>query len=111
MSITRILVADDHAILRQGLKQIRDGEFSDAVIEETGTGQGALEKLQGQRWDLMIADINLPDKSGLDVIQRGESPVTFLPVLVLSIYPEDQYAVRATQSGSGGVFEQGSGSG
>ncbi|HXF92520.1 MAG TPA: response regulator transcription factor [Nitrospiraceae bacterium] len=100
MSIKRILVVDDHAILRQGLKQVLAEEFSDAVIEETGTGQGALEKLRSQRWDLMIADINLPDRSGLDVIKEAKAAQPLLPVIVLSIYPEDQYAVRALKAGA-----------
>jgi DNA-binding NarL/FixJ family response regulator len=100
LSIKRILVVDDHAILRQGLKQVLAEEFSDAVIEETGTGQGALEKLRSQRWDLMIADINLPDRSGLDVIKEAKAAQPLLPVIVLSIYPEDQYAVRALKAGA-----------
>ncbi len=100
MSIKRILVVDDHAILRQGLKQVLAEEFSATVIEETGTGQGALEKLRSQRWDLMIADINLPDRSGLDVIKEAKAAQPLLPVIVLSIYPEDQYAVRALKAGA-----------
>ncbi|MEW6245128.1 MAG: response regulator transcription factor [Nitrospirota bacterium] len=100
MSLKHILVADDHAILRQGLKQVLAEEFGDAFIGETGSGQEALEKLRSQRWDLMILDINLPDKSGLDVIKEAKAVQPLLPVIVLSIYPEDQYAVRALKAGA-----------
>lgn len=100
MSVRHILVADDHAILRQGLKQVLAEEFGDASIGETGSGREALEKLRSQRWDLMILDINLPDKSGLDVIKEAKAVQPLLPVIVLSVYPEDQYAMRALKAGA-----------
>lgn len=96
----RILLVDDHAIVRVGLKQMLTDAFEQLDVTEVGTGQEALAKVQEGSWDLVILDINLPDTNGLDVLKKLKALRTGLPVVVLSFHPEEQYAVRALKSGA-----------
>ncbi|MGH7164476.1 MAG: response regulator [Nitrospiraceae bacterium] len=95
-----VLIADDHAIVREGLKQIILDTFGDGTIRQAGTGQAALEAVRAEAWDLVILDLNMPDKDGLEVLKDALALRPRLPVIVLSFHPEDQYAVRAFKAGA-----------
>ena len=100
----RILVADDHAIVRDGLKQIV-GDTSDMVVAaEASNGREALDKALEDDYDVVLLDITMPDRSGLDVLKEIKSQKPELPVLILSIHPEEQYAVRALKAGAAGYL-------
>jgi two-component system, NarL family, invasion response regulator UvrY len=96
----KILLVDDHAIVRVGLKQMLADAFDQLDVTEVGTGQEALAKAQDTSWDLVILDINLPDTNGLDVLKKLKALCASLPVVVLSFHPEEQYAVRAMKGGA-----------
>jgi len=100
----RILIIDDHAVVRQGLKTILSEIPGVQVAGEAGDGADALRLLRTQRWGLVLLDISLPGKSGLELLKviKSEHPTT--PVLVLSMYPEDQYALRVLKSGADGYL-------
>jgi two-component system, NarL family, invasion response regulator UvrY len=100
----KILIADDHAMFREGLKQILREHFEGVVIEEASNGYEALDKLSAESFDILLLDIAMPGLSGLDVLKqlRGNSPK--LRILVLSMYPESQYAVRAIRAGAAGYL-------
>jgi DNA-binding NarL/FixJ family response regulator len=99
-AMLKILLVDDHAIVRVGLKQMLADAFAQLEVTEVGTGQEALAKAQEASWDLVVLDINLPDTNGLDVLKKLKTLRTALPVVVLSFHPEEQYAVRALKSGA-----------
>lgn len=96
----KILLVDDHAIVRVGLKQMLTDAFDQLDITEAGTGQEATAKAQETTWDLAILDINLPDTNGLDVLKRLKALRPSLPVVILSFHPEEQYALRALRGGA-----------
>ena len=100
----KILIADDHAIVRHGLKQVLAEEFDKAVIAETGTGQGVLDAFKSEVFDAVILDLNLPDKPGLDVLKEVKALHPTVPVVVLSFHPEEQYALRALKAGAAGYL-------
>lgn len=100
----RILIVDDHAIVRRGLRDLLADEFPGAVFGEAGDARQALEKLGKQKWDLLLLDIGLPGKNGLDLLKEVTEQWSKLPVLVLSVHPEDQFAVRALKAGAGGYL-------
>ena len=100
----RILIADDHSVVREGLKQIVQ-ETGDMVVGgEAANGHEVLQLIHQDDWDVVLLDINMPGKSGMDVLKqlRGERPR--LPVLMLTMYPEEQYAVRALKAGASGYL-------
>ena len=100
----RILVADDHAVVRNGLKQIV-GDTPDMVIAaEASNGQEALNKALKDDYDVVLLDITMPDRSGLDILKEIKSQKPELPVLILSMHPEEQYAVRALKAGAAGYL-------
>lgn len=102
--MTKILVVDDHAIVRQGLKQIL-AESPDLVVAgEASTGQEALEKVRTGQWDVVVLDITLPDRSGLTVLEQLKLQHPELPVLVLSMHAEEQYALRVMKAGAAGYL-------
>jgi DNA-binding NarL/FixJ family response regulator len=102
--MTRILVADDHPVVRKGLKQILTEAPDMEVGGEASTGQEALDKVRAEGWDVVILDISMPGKSGLEVLKQLKRERPGLPVLVLSMHPEDQYAVRALRAGASGYM-------
>ena len=95
----RILVADDHAIVREGLKQVLLEEFQEATISETSTAQATLDLIKTQKWDILILDIHFPDKNGVDILKEVKTLQPDLPVVVLSLSPEDQYGIRVLKAG------------
>ncbi len=102
--MTKILIADDHAIVREGLKQILSQTPDMVVIAEAGNGQEALDKLDRNNIDLIVLDISMPGKSGLDVLGEIRRRRHELPVLILSMYPGEQYATRVLKAGASGYL-------
>lgn len=100
--MTRILLVDDHAVVRQGLKQILSETVAGAEFGDAATAAEALRKIGSERWDLAILDLSLGDRGGLDVLKEIQATRPRLPVLVLSMHPEEQFAVRALRAGAAG---------
>ena len=100
----KILIADDHAVVRRGLKQILADDFRDASFGEANNGQEALDKVWKDRWDAVILDVTMPGRSGLEVLREIKKSRPKLPVLVLSMHPEDQFAVRVLKAGASGYM-------
>ncbi|HQW82953.1 MAG TPA: response regulator transcription factor [Ferruginibacter sp.] len=102
----RILIADDHSIVRKGLKQILLDEFPAAQIEEVPDAEGLIKKVMAEKWDVVVSDLSMPGRSGLDALQQIKASHPNLPVLILSIHPEEQYALRALKSGASGYLSK-----
>lgn len=100
----KILIADDHAIIRRGLNQIVAGEADMEVAGEAETAQQALDFARERRCDVVVLDINMPGRSGLDVLRELKHERPGLPVLVLSVHPEEQYGVRVLKAGAAGYL-------
>ena len=100
----KVLIVDDHAIVRRGLRDLLSDEFHGAAFGEASDALQALEQLRGKNWDVALLDIALPGKSGLDLLKELKAEWPKLPVLVLSAYPEDQFAVRVLKAGAGGYM-------
>ena len=100
----RILIADDHAVFRRGLKDILADEFPTATFGEAGNTAETIAQLRKQDWDVLVLDISMPGRSGLDALTESRHIQPNLPVLVLSMHPEDQYAVRALKAGAAGYL-------
>ena len=100
----KILIADDHGIIRKGIKQILSRTSDIEVAAEASTGQEALEKIWTSHFDLVILDISLPGRNGLEILKQIKSHKPKLPVLILSMYPEEQYAVRVLRAGASGYL-------
>src|SRR5947209_15831405 len=100
----KILIADDHAVVRRGLKQILD-ETSDIVVSgEATNSREVLEQVTAQRWDVLVLDIAMPGRSGLDILKEIKALAPKLPVLVLSMHSEDQFASRVLKAGAAGYL-------
>jgi DNA-binding NarL/FixJ family response regulator len=104
----KILIADDHPIVRRGLKQILSEESDVGTFGEAQNSHEVLELVRKQDWDIVILDITMPDRGGLDVLKELKHLRPNLPVLVLSMHPEDQYAIRSLQAGAAGYLTKGS---
>ena len=100
----RILIADDHAIVRRGLKQIIEGSGEMIVVAEAESGIDALHKIREIACDVVLLDISMPDMSGIDVLKQIHAEKPQLPILILSIYSEDQYAKRLIKAGAVGYM-------
>ncbi len=100
----RVLVVDDHAVVREGLKRILSAAPRMRIAGEAGSAREALEMMRSQDWDVVLLDIALPDRSGFEVLQEIKREKPALRVLVLSIYPPDQYAVRVMRAGAAGYL-------
>lgn len=100
----RLLIADDHPIVREGLKQILSKDGDIVVAGEAETCAEVLEKIAGNNYDLVLLDVNMPDRLGLDILDEIKSIRPKLPVLILSAYPEEQYAISALKSGAFGYI-------
>jgi DNA-binding NarL/FixJ family response regulator len=104
--VITILIADDHAILRRGLKEILADELDGAILDEAGNAQEVLAQIQSRAWDLVILDITMPGRSGLDMLRDLQQLRPKLPVLVLSMHPENQYAKRVLRAGAAGYMNK-----
>ena len=104
----RILVADDHAVVRQGVKQIL-AEVKDMTVQgEAQNGPETLKKIIEQEYDVVLLDISMPGRSGLEVLEDIKAQRPRLAVLILSMHPEEQYAVRALRAGASGYLTKAS---
>jgi two-component system invasion response regulator UvrY len=101
-----ILIADDHAIVRKGIRQLLLEEYPLATIEETGDGNSLVAKASAEKWDVVICDLDLPGRSGLDAMLQIKEIAPKLPVLIMSIYPEEQYAKRLLKAGAAGYVSK-----
>jgi DNA-binding NarL/FixJ family response regulator len=101
-----MLIADDHSLVRRGLRQILADAFPTAVFGEASTVPETLASLRSQPWDLLVLDINMPGRSGLDVLKEMKSASIKTPTLVISVHSEDQYALRALKAGAAGYLSK-----
>ena len=104
MAALRVLIADDHTVVRQGLRQIVERAFGDATFAEAQDAQGALDHVRKTPWDIAILDVSMPGRSGLDIIKEVKQLRPELPIVVLSMYAEEQYAERALKAGASGYI-------
>lgn len=100
----RIVIADDHAVVRRGLKEIISTEPDIVIGGEASNAQELLDVVRAQRWDAVILDIGLPGRNGLEVLSILKEEQPKLPVLVLTMHPEDQFAIRAFRAGAAGYL-------
>jgi two-component system, NarL family, invasion response regulator UvrY len=100
----RILIADDHAIVRKGLKQLLVEEYPSAKIGEAEDAEKLIHKAITEEWDVVICDLNMPGRSGLDALHQVKQLSPRLPVLIMSMHPEDQYALRVLKAGASGYL-------
>jgi DNA-binding NarL/FixJ family response regulator len=100
----KILIVDDHPVVRKGLRQIVEETKDITVADEAETGQDALKKVKKHKYDVVLLDISLPDMNGLEVLRELKSEHPEIHVLILSIYPEEQYAMRALKGGASGYL-------
>jgi DNA-binding NarL/FixJ family response regulator len=99
-----VLIADDHAIVRQGLKQILSDTEDLVVTGEADDGAEALVLARQQTWDVFLLDVSMPNRNGIDTLKQLKKEFPRLPVLILSMHPEEQYAVRALKAGASGYL-------
>ncbi len=106
----KILIADDHAVVRAGLKQILTGVSGITEIDGVADGDEVMEKIKEKDYDVVVLDISMPGKNGLEVLKQLKSAKPKLPVLMLSMYAEGQYAVRVLKAGASGYLTKDSAS-
>lgn len=104
----RIILADDHSFIRRGLIQILKDEYPSAEIKEVSDGESLIKEVTLHDWDLVISDLDMPGRSGLDALEQIKLIKPHLPVLILSIYPEELYAVRVLKAGGAGYLNKNS---
>ena len=102
--MSKVLIVDDHVLVRHGLVKILREDPSISKVGEASTGSEGLSKLRDEKWDIAILDISLPDNSGLVILSHVKELFPNLPVLILSMHPEERYAVRAIESGASGYL-------
>jgi len=102
----KIIIADDHAIVREGLKQIVAEEKDMLVCGEAENASGLMELLNKEQWSIVVLDINMPGKSGLEALKDIKQIYPNLPVLILSMFSEDQYGLRAIKAGASGYLKK-----
>ena len=99
-----LLITDDHAVTRLGIRQLLQEAFPHAAFGEAAEATAALQQLGAQRWDLLILDVSLPGRDGLDLLREIRQRQPRLPVLMFSVHPEDQFALRALKLGATGYL-------
>ncbi len=102
----RIAIADDHAVVREGIKRILLEEFPFALIEEVNDTEELIKAIVKGEWDIVICDPSMPGRSGLDALHQIKQIFPKLPVLILSVYPEEQYGIRALKAGAAGYLSK-----
>lgn len=108
MQKDRILIVDDHTIVRKGLKQLLLEECPSVIIGEAGDAETAVKIVIDEEWNVVICDLNLPGRNGMDALKQIKKISPGLPVLIMSMYPEDQYALRVLKAGASGYLHKGS---
>tara|TARA_R110000850_G_scaffold218852_3_gene344438 strand:- start:22351 stop:22977 length:627 start_codon:yes stop_codon:yes gene_type:complete len=102
----KILIADDHAILRKGLIEILNESYSNVEYFEASNGLEALQIARNQKMDLVLLDISMPGRNGLDTLKQLRADGNTMPILILSVQPEDQYAIRVLKAGASGFLNK-----
>jgi DNA-binding NarL/FixJ family response regulator len=102
--VIRVVIADDHTILREGLKQLLQASDDFEVVGEAGDGHEVLREVRGREFDVLLLDMSMPGKSGMELIKQVKAEKPKLRILVLSMHEEHQYAVRAIRSGASGYL-------
>jgi DNA-binding NarL/FixJ family response regulator len=105
-----VLIADDHANVRRGLREIVADAFSGAHFSEAATGDEVLKQLAGSQFGVLLLDINMPGRSGLEVLQDVKHIYPLLPVIMVSVQPENQYASRCLRAGASAYVNKNSAS-
>ena len=105
-SMIQVLIVDDHAIVREGLKQILSSDNGIVVAGEAGNAQEAMTRVQERNWDVVVLDITLPDRNGLEVLKDIKHVRPQLPVLILTMHAGEQYAARALKAGAAGYLNK-----
>lgn len=105
-TITKILVVDDHAVVRAGIRYFLDGLPDIQIAGEAASAQEAIRLIRSQDWDIVLLDIAMPDKSGVEVLKQIKREKPSLPVLILSMHPESRYAVQILRSGAAGYVQK-----
>jgi DNA-binding NarL/FixJ family response regulator len=100
----KVLIADDHTLVRKGLRQILLETKKVEVVDEAKDGKETISKVSANKYDVVLLDISFPGRSGIDVLKQLKSYRPKLPVLILSMHPEEQYAVRALRAGASGYL-------
>jgi len=102
----RILLADDHAVVRRGVKQILVEAFPQSVFGEAQNAHELLDLIGKEQWDIVVLDLNMPGGNGLEALKQIKQNLPKLPVLILTMFPEDQYAVRTIRAGAAGYLNK-----
>lgn len=102
----KVLIADDHVVVRRGIQQIIRDTFDDLVFGEATNVDEVIDLVREQEWDIAILDISMPGRSGLEALKEIKKINRRLPVLILSIHPEDQFAARALKAGAAGYMNK-----
>jgi two-component system, NarL family, invasion response regulator UvrY len=102
----RILIADDHIVVRRGLKMILAEGFPGSIVEDVGDAEDLVKQVIKADWDVVISDLNMPGRSGLDALVQIKQIKPSLPVLILSIHSEEQYAIRVLKAGASGYLSK-----
>jgi two-component system invasion response regulator UvrY len=101
-----VLIADDHAILRKGLIEILNESYSPLVVYEASNGLEAIQTSRNEKLDLILLDISMPGRNGLESLKQIRSDGSKTPILILSVQPEDQYAIRVLKAGASGFLNK-----
>jgi len=101
-----VLIADDHAIIRDGLRKILADTYDLVVAGEAANGSAVMEQVRAREWDLLVLDISMPGRNGLELIKLVKVERPKLPILIFSMHPEEQYAVRAIRAGAAGYISK-----
>ena len=102
----RILIADDHSVVRQGLERILLREFPSALVEQVADGEDMVKKVMESSWNLVISDLSMPGRSGLEALRQIKELQPKLPFLILSVHPEEHYAIRVLKAGASGYLSK-----
>src|SRR5258706_2266939 len=102
----KFLIADDHAVVRKGLIQLLREEFAMAEVAEVTNGNAVLEEVRKQLWDAILLDISMPGRSGIEIVKQIRTNGIKTPILIISMYPEEQYAIRALKAGASGFLNK-----
>jgi two-component system invasion response regulator UvrY len=102
----RILIADDHSVVRQGLERILRREYPTAVIQEVSNAEELVKEAMKSEWDLIISDLSMPGRTGLEALGQVKEVFPKLPILILSVHPEEHYAIRALKAGASGYLSK-----
>jgi len=102
----KFLIADDHAIVRRGLVQILCDEFPDAIVKEVSNSQEVIEIAKKEEWDVILLDISMPGRNGIETLKQIRHDGVKSPVLMLSMHSEDQYAIRVLKAGASGFLNK-----